>query len=227
MAGTALGESRTGYQAVGVAFASGHVLTFRRFASSAVAGAFSSVWIRHPLGAWTIATDCHPGLGCGRYFEGEGVRLEQRRIDARWSGERTLSVSLPELGLAWVVQLAARSPGLRAVNALGRHAGLWNVPLARGLLSRMAGGLLGCRGLILEGVTPSGDRLRVGPEELREVAASVARLEGRHLGPVVLLDGRVNLGGLTMPRCGYFLTGTEHFTWRAQSPRQIPIARAV
>ncbi|HUP53220.1 MAG TPA: carboxypeptidase-like regulatory domain-containing protein [Longimicrobiales bacterium] len=91
----------------------------------------------------------------------------------------------------------------------------------------VAEGLVGCRGLILEGVTPSGHRLRVDPEELRGVAASVARLEGRHLGPVVLLGRRITLGGLTMPRYGYFLTGTEHFTWRAQSPIQMPMARAV
>lgn len=227
MAETGRGERWTGYQAVGVAFASGHVLTFRRFASSAVGDGFSSVWIRHPWGAWTIVTDCPPALGCGRYFGGEGVRLEQRRIDARWSGERTLSVSVPAHRLAWVVQLATRSAALRTVDALGRRARLWKAPLVRRVLSRAAEGLVGCRGLILEGVTPSGHRLRVDPEELRGVAASVARLEGRHLGPVVLLGRRVTLGGLTMPRYGYFLTGTEHFTWRAQSPIQMPMARAV
>jgi hypothetical protein len=227
VAASVSGESWSGYQAVGVAFASGHVLTFRRFGSSTIGDGFSSVWIHGPRGTWTIVTDCPTGLGCGRYFGGEGVRLEQRRIDTRWSGEHTLSVGVPELGLAWVLQLDRRSTGLRAVDALGCRVRLWKVPLARNLLARVAGRLLGCRGVILDSVTPTGDSLRVEPEELRGVATSVARLEGRHLGPMVLLARHVALGPLTMPRCGYFLTGTERFTPSAQSPRQMPMARAV
>jgi len=48
------GDRFAGYAVIGLPFASGHVLSLRRFPVSSVGPGYTSVWHRDPAGRWTF-----------------------------------------------------------------------------------------------------------------------------------------------------------------------------
>ena len=62
------GDRFAGYAVIGLPFASGHVLSLRRFPVSSVGPGYTSVWHRDPAGRWTFYSTVAPEQGCPRYF---------------------------------------------------------------------------------------------------------------------------------------------------------------
>jgi hypothetical protein len=206
------GERFTGYGVLGVAFASGHVLAFRRMAASSVGPAFTSVWHRSPAGVWTFYADTDPDQACGRYF-GQGGRVARDDgIRLAWRGPTSLSVVVPTVGLAWAAHLAPAS-GARVMEAL-RHGLPASVRRRRGVQHGMAvagARMIGLRELTATGTAPSGHRFRLDAHRFWQVDASSARVRGEHLGPPTVMRGPTNLGDFRIPARGVFTMGDAYF----------------
>lgn len=205
-------ERFTGYGAVGVPFASGHLLAFLRFASSSIGPPFTSVWHRDADGRWTFYVDVEPARGCPRYFGPALHAVRSEAIDIEWSGSHGVAVHVPGVDLHWTLRLAT-TPLAAALGAAARFTPdpLWLAPGVLEAVGPIAGALLRTGALRLRGRAPAGQPYAIHPTRLWQVAASTASIAGLDLGTDVVTADSGALGDFLLPRRGLFAAGTAIF----------------
>jgi hypothetical protein len=208
-------ERFTGYGAVGVPFTSGHLLAFRRFASSSIGPPFTSVWHRDPEGRWTFYVDVEPAYACPRYFGPALHAVHSHDIDIEWCGSHALALHVPGADLHWSLRLST-SPLSITLGTLARFTPdpLWRAP-GVAYAGSAAAALLRAGSLRLRGRVPAGQSFLVHPTRVWHVAASTARLGALDLGTDVVSAHAPRLGDFVVPRRGLFAAGTTVFEQRA------------
>lgn len=201
-------ERFSGYGVMGLPFASGDILAFRRFPASSLGYGYTSVWHRSPGGRWTFWSDVAPEESCARFYGKAIHEAVVAPIHLRWTGPRTLHVAVGEGLLDWAIAVQSTAATL-AVNAVGAMLGerVWRRPGALRALGAMAGRLLGAGRLTMEGCVPNGQYFTINPLQVWSVGASRAVLRGVRLGPPGPLSPQATLGGFAIPQRGIFALG--------------------
>ena len=79
---------------MGLPFASGHILSLRRFPASSLGEGYTSVWHRNPEDHWTFIQDVQPQHACPRYFGSAVSTSSVRNIEIFRSGEHDFCVTI-------------------------------------------------------------------------------------------------------------------------------------
>jgi hypothetical protein len=210
---TAGAEERfRGYGVMGLAFASGHRLAFRRMTQSSIGSPYTSVWHRAPEGAWTLYVDVESRKACPRYFGKALDRVVESEIKLCWEGPREVSLLVPGARLQWALRLSADAL-TRGLTILGRSVPgrLRRSPRVLSVVGRAGGRSLGLGPLALTGRAPNGQRYRVSPRLVWRIEASAAVLDGEELGGPAPLEGPDQLGDFLIPAKGILAFGEASF----------------
>ena len=215
------GERFAGYGILGLSFASGHVLAFRRITASSLGLPYTTVWHRDPGGTWTLFGDVEPGMSCPRYFGKAIQRVVLQGMELSWDGSLEVSLRIPEVRLQWGMRLA-RDASTVGLSAGGRllPGPLWEREKVVSALERLGGWMLGLGKMSLKGTAPNGQRFWMAPRVLWRVAASAAVLDGEDLGMLGPLPKQVRLGDFWIPNRGILAFGETGFD--ALDPGAIP-----
>lgn len=205
-------ERFAGFGVVGLPFASGHVLAFRRMTASSLGPAYTTVWHRDAYGRWTFFTDVEPDLSCPRFF---GEALEEvvvGEIELSWDGPFELSLRIPETRFQWGVRLSSDFL-TRGMSTLGRMVprALWRSERVLSLLGAAGGRLLRLGNLALTGMSPNHQRFRAAPRLLWKVEATAAILDSQDLGEMAPLPEQARLEDLWIPNAGILAFGEARF----------------
>jgi hypothetical protein len=205
-------ERFQGYGAMGLPFASGHVLAFRRMTASSIGSPYTAIWHREPSGLWTMYVDQEPEGACPRFFGNAVDRVVVAEIGLKWEGSARLSLRVPEHHVQWGMRLSWD----RVTRALSRLSGLlpravWRHRWAPVTLGRLVAPLLRVGNLPLAGRTPNGQHYRVAPRVLFRIDASAAVLAGHDLGPQGPLTQQARVGDFWIPNRGLFAFGEAAF----------------
>lgn len=205
-------ERFAGYGVMGLPFASGHLLAFRRVTSSSIGPPYTTVWHRDPSGHWTFFTDAEPDLSCPRFFGGALDEVVPGEIELSWDGPYELSLRIPETRLQWGVRLSS-DLWTRGMSAAGRMvpAVLWRNERFLSALGPTGGRLLGLGDLALTGSSPNHQRFWAAPRFLWRVEATAAILDGQDLGEMAPLGEQARLGDFWIPNDGIFAVGETRF----------------
>lgn len=206
------GDRFSGYGVMGLPFASGHVLTLRRFPASSLGYGYSSVWHRTPAGAWTFWSDNSPDASCARFFAGAAERVGVAPIRVSWPGARRLRVVVGRGIIDWSIELVA-TPATHLLNLVGDllPSATWRHPGVLEVIGRATGQLLGAGRVSLTGRAPNGQRFTARPLRVWQVRASCATVEGVQLGPPGPLATQAMLGDFAIPQRGLFVIGQAYF----------------
>jgi len=202
----------SGYGVLGLPFASGHVLALRRFPASSLGYGYSSVWHRDPDGRWTFWSDVSPQTSCARFF-GEIITEALRApIAIRWTGSRTLRVTVGDGAIDWHLTLHP-TPVTMAMNVAGRLLtdGMWRHPGMLRMMGAVAGRALGLGRAVLTGRVPNGQLFALNPLHAWSVLESTATAEGTDLGRPAPLAVQAMLGNFAVPQRGIFALGRAFF----------------
>jgi len=202
------GERFAGYGLMGLPFASGHVLAFRRMTASSLGLPYTTVWHRDPGGVWTFYGDVEPEQSCPRYF-GEALhRVVMGEIDLTWDGPLEVSFRIPAARLQWGIRFTSDvlTAGLRAGGRI-LPGPFWKKEWTLRALGKVAGRILGIGTLALSGAVPNGQRFQLSPRLLWRVAASTALLDGEDLGVLGPLPRQARLGDFWIPNRGILAFG--------------------
>jgi len=177
------GDRTVGYGTPGVSYGSGDVLAFRRATCSSFGPPFTSVWHRDPEGRWTFYVNVEPSRSCPRFYGPAVDHVVVTDIDLRWTGIDVVCLAVPGRRIGWSLRMKGTLP-TRLVNGLSRlvPGPVWAVPGVPDLVGRVAGRLLGARGIRLSGTVPSGWRYGVEALRVWRVEGSAAVIDGRELG---------------------------------------------
>ncbi|CAN5707312.1 hypothetical protein BH23GEM9_BH23GEM9_17300 [soil metagenome] len=202
-------DSFAGYGLLGLAFATGHVLAFRRVTASSIGPPFSSVWQRSPEGIWTVHTNVDAMRSCARYLGSAVCDVRSDDIEVKWRGRWEVSITARRARLHLALRLAATP----ATALLGAAARLLPPSVSRRVgtqrrLTAAAARLLGVERLTLSGRTPTGYAYQIRPRALWSVQAAAAVLDGREIGPAVQLREAIAVGDFHIPARGLFAAGT-------------------
>ena len=202
------GDRFAGYWVPALAFASGHVLGFRRASSSSIGPRFTSVWHRDPGGRWTCCMDAQPDHGCPRYFGSAFSRVVRGEIGLAWDDDDRVTLSVPAARIEWSLRLEP-TLATRAVNAGLRILpdALLNRPAVRDRAAPIIGRALDAEPFSLSGTTPMGHAAALELRRVWDIAASVAVVDGRDVGPMMQSGEPPSIGGIEFPRRGVFLFG--------------------
>lgn len=201
---TGEGDRFAGYAVIGLPFASGHVLSLRRFPASSVGPGYTSVWHRNPDGYWTFYSTVAPEQGCSRYF---GNKVEEdvvMPIQIEWLGAAHFLV-VAGSAITWEVTLA-ESPASRAMNTAVRllPESFWRKPSvlrAMGAAARLA---FGTGRINLTGRTPNGHEFVANPRQVWPVNGSRAIIRGVEVGAPGPLAEQARLRDFLIPQRGMF-----------------------
>lgn len=196
-----------GWGVFGLPFDSGHVLALRVFPQGSF-GPYRTVWHRDPDGRWSIHADApRVELACPRYYGPACAYVGAARIDLRWTGPRTLRVTMDDPALDWTVT-AARSPLMGVLNPLSAAMPLasWRPRALLRARERLAH-VLGMGRLQMAGVMPSGHTGLLMPQRMYLVDESSAVLGGVDLGSPTRLPENPELGGVPLPARGVLAIG--------------------
>ncbi|MEP7307481.1 MAG: hypothetical protein ABJA98_18405 [Acidobacteriota bacterium] len=215
------GDWFSGYALLGVTFASGHVLAFRRVAASSIGPGYLSVWHRVPDGGWTFYATVPPELACARYFGASVDCNVLVGIEVEWPEPDELRVSVGNT-LDWRVRLS--SPLMaRVYNSIAHFVSDQAHPsptLLRGM-GWFVDAALGTGRVTFLGRTPNRHRFRIIPRRLWLVASSAATWLGQDLGPIAPLPVHASLADLRVPQRGLFVVGREWFDQPARRERKV------
>lgn len=205
-------ERFAGYGVMGLPFASGHLLAFRRMTASSIGPPYTTVWHRDPFGRWMFFTDVEPDLSCPRFFGGALDEVVRGEIELSWDGPYELSLRIPETRLQWGVRLSS-DLWTRGMSTGGRMVpgALWRNERFLSALGPAGGRLLGLGNMALTGALPNHQRFWAAPRSLWRVEASAAILDGRDLGDMAPLKEQARLGDLWIPNDGIFAVGEARF----------------
>lgn len=221
------GECFAGYGIIGLPFAGGDLLAFRRFPASSIGPGYAAIWHRNRAREWTFYVSVEPALSCPRYF-GNGIdRVVVTPIETTWIGHDHLVVSASAPRVEWSMRMAstAATRVVSAIASLLPERAWSNEPLLA-VLGAAAGVGLRAGPMRLAGVAPNGQRFRIRPRRLWRIDASAARVEGRELGPIGqsgahgggtgngaggLDQAGCHLGDFRLPDVGLFACGDGEF----------------
>jgi len=206
-------ERFSGYGVMGVPFSSGYVLALRHFAASSVGPGYSSVWIRDPVGVWTMHSTADPGASCPRYFGSALGAASTGGISIRWRDGYSFSVEVRDgLDLSWDLTLAA-TPVTRLMSAVSCTVPerLWRSRVFLGAMGAVAGPVLGAGHIGLTGRVPNGQTFIARPLRMWFVRESTAQLKGHSLGRIAALPVQDKLGDFWIPQRGIFMLGSSVF----------------
>lgn len=201
-------ERYTGFGPMGVPFGNGHYLAFRGVVTYSAGPGFRSVWHRDPEGRWTIYADAPADRSCPRYFGAAASGFERvPEIAVSWTDSWNLRVEIPGR-LEWNIELK-RSLATRLMTAMSRcmPSLAWNSTSTLGMMSPMAGAMLGVGKVRLAGRVPNGQRYKAAPLKIWRVAGGSAVLDGTDLGELGALAKQERLGDFWMPQSGVFMVG--------------------
>ncbi len=202
-----------GYGVMGLPFASGHLLAFRRMTASSIGPPFTAVWHRDPSGWWTMLVDTDPERSCARFFgRGMGRVMMVEEIELSWGGPRWLSLRVPEFGLQLGIRLSSDTI-TRALNWLGSilPGAVWRSSWGRSTMGRVGGQALGAGHLSLSGRAPNGQSYFALPKVVFRIGAAAAVVRGEDLGPMGPLQKQASVGDFWIPNQGVFAIGEAGF----------------
>jgi hypothetical protein len=205
-------ERFAGYGVMGLPFASGHVLAFRRMTASSLGPAYTTVWHRDPYRHWTFFTDVDPLRSCPRFFGGALDEVVMGEIELSWDGPFDLSLRIPEARFHWGVRLSS-DIRTQSLSALGRAApaALRKNERILSMVGSTGGRLLGLGNLALAGSSPNRQRYIAAPRLLWRVEATAAILDREDLGEMAPLPEQAKLGDFWIPNAGIFAIGEARF----------------
>lgn len=212
-----------GWGVFGLPFDSGHVLALRVFPQGSF-GPYRTVWHRDPEGRWSIHADARRVEdACPRYYGPACAHVGKTAIELRWTGPRTLHVTMAEPALDWTVTVA-RSPLMGALNPVSAALPLatWRPHVLVRARERLARAL-GMGRLQMSGVMPSGHAGLLMPQRMYFVNRSHAVLDGVDLGSPTRLARNPDIGGVPLPARGVLAIGQA--MWRVQDPEEFESAR--
>lgn len=201
---TGEGDRFAGYAVIGLPFASGHVLSLRRFPASSVGPGYTSVWHRNPDGYWTFYSTVAPEQGCSRYFGREVEKNVVMPIQIEWRGPAQFLVVAGST-ITWEVTLA-ESTASRAMNVAARllPESVWRKPSvlrAMGAAARLA---FSTGRINLTGRTPNGHEFVANPRQVWPVNGSRAIISGVDAGAPGPLAKQARLRDFLIPQRGMF-----------------------
>ena len=205
-------ERFTGYGAMGVPYSAGHYLAFRDMLASSFGKPYRAIWLRDPIGRWTIFTTTDPDASCPRYF-GSATAVERvPAIEVTWPDDWTLDVRMGAR-LSWRLRLGA-TPATRAMTSMGGATPqwAWDNDAVLGSMGSMAVGFLRSGRIRLHGRTPNGQGFKAAPLRVWRVAGGRAELDGADLGALAPLRVQTRLGDFWLPQRGLFFAGQARFT---------------
>lgn len=196
-----------GWGVFGLPFDSGHVLALRVFPQSSF-GPYRTVWHREPEGRWSIYADA-PRVehACPRYYGPACAYVGKAGIELRWTGPRTLHITMDQPLLEWTVTVA-RSPLMGLLNPLSATMPLssWRPRALVRARERLAQAL-GMGRIEMSGVMPSGHSGLLMPHRMYLVNESSAVLGGVNLGSPTRLRENPTIGGVPLPARGVLAIG--------------------
>ena len=209
-----------GYGVMGLPFASGHALGFRRFPASSLGPGYTSVWHRDPEGRWSLFQDRLPDGDCGvKNFGSAVVDAPVRDIRISWSGPRECTVAVAgESPIQWDVALDA-VPETQFMNSKGGMVpgALWRQPDYLRVMGGVSSVALGAGYLGLEGADGGrGEKFVANPRLIWYVSTAAASIGGNSLGssgplPSDCASGpphQAKFGGFWIPQRGIFVIGS-------------------
>ncbi len=206
------GDRFHGYGIMGLPFASGHLLAFRRFPSSSLGPGYSAVWHRDPAGVWTFYSDVDPDISCYHFFGSEVKNAVVTPVDVHWKNPWHLRIAVQHAGLAlevdlastWVTRLINRiSPLLPDV--------AWKSSFFLRIMANIVRVLLGLGDVRLTGFTPNSQYFMANPQQIWMIKRSRAWMNGQYLGLPGPLLSQVQLGDFYLPQKGIFMVGQVSF----------------
>ncbi len=209
-------ERFNGYGVMGLPFASGHVLSMRRFPASSIGDGYFSIWHRDPDGRWSMFQNVPPAQACPRYFGSIVAEAGQRDIAMTWTGPMSFSITMGAGtkgdALSWDVSLGS-SPAIGMMNAIGgiMPDAMWRSPAVLKLMAAVAGPVLGTGRMNLVGEAPNGQDFIANPLHIWSIPESKAAVNGEDLGPVGPLAEQASLGDFMIPQRGMFVIGRAFF----------------
>ena len=205
------GERYAGYGVMGLPFASGHYLAFRRFPRTPFGLPYTSVWYRDPDGVWTFFVNAPAAESCPRYFDAAISASIRTEIALTWTGPSRVVLEIPGW-MAWTVELERSAPtALMSGMARLMPGPAWNSRAVLAAMSRMAGPMLGAGRIRLTGSTPNGQWFMAGPRQVWSIATSTAVVDGTDLGRPGPLPEQTRLGDFWLPQTGLFMVGETGF----------------
>ncbi len=204
-------ERFSGYGVMGLPFASGHILSLRRFSASSLGKGYTSVWHRNAEEHWTFIQDVQPQNACPRYFGSAVSKSLVRNIEIVWSGEHDFCVTITgDYSVEWHVTLAD-TLATRALNVLGGLVPktFWRNATVLRAIERV-GDSLG-EPMRLTGRVPNGQTFMANPRYVWTIASSRAVVCGEDLGKVGPLAVQAKIGDLGIPQNGRFFIGSAFF----------------
>jgi hypothetical protein len=173
---------------------------------------YRAIWLRDPIGRWTIFTTTDPDASCPRYF-GSATAVERvPAIEVTWPDDWTLDVRMGAR-LSWRLRLGA-TPATRAMTSMGgiTPQWAWNSDAVLGPMGSMAVGFLRSGRISLHGRTPNGQGFKAAPLHVWRVVGAHAELDGADLGALAPLREQTRLGDFWLPQRGLFFAGQARFT---------------
>jgi hypothetical protein len=195
-----------GWAVFALPFDSGHVLALRVMPEANL-DPYRSLWHRSPEGGWAVYVDAPGGCACTRYFSEACELTAHSRIDVEWIGPASVHVSLDQPSVDWTFAAASdwRFDLVNAVN--GRlPLGTWRSnALVRA--RELAAKAMGLGDLELTGLTPSGNRETLMPEQIYRIDESHAVFDGVDLGHPTQFRQNPRIGSVPMPKRGILAVG--------------------
>lgn len=217
-------EVHVGYGIMGQPFASGHVLALRRFVSSSLGAAYTSVWHRSPQGVWTVYTDVEAARSCPRYFGAAIARAERAAIRLTWEKPDALSVQVGDK-----VDWTSRIHSTPATRAMTMMAGVmppraWRSPPMLAAMAATARLVLRTGPLRMRGESPNGQWYRVAPRRMWSVLDAQATIDRVDIGRPGPIEPQATIGDFLIPQRGIFAAGRSTFE-RREHGRSMQISR--
>jgi hypothetical protein len=207
------GERVSGYGVMGLPFGSGHVLGLRRWTTSSVGGAFTSIWHRTPDGQWTFYESAGTAVGCDRYFGADVGRKEVVPIDLDWEGPHRLHLRTADAVVDWTIETGS-SLATRLMSAMATVTPLvaWRSPKVLHAMGGVASRALRAGKIQLTGDTSNAQHFDANPLRIWCVTASHAVVEGADVGHPGPLAEQARLADFYFPQRGILAIGRVFVT---------------
>jgi hypothetical protein len=202
-------ERFSGYGVLGLTFASGDILCFRRWPGSSLGPSYTSLWHRRPDGSWCFVQDVPPRQACTRYFGSAVDETVRERVRVEWSGPNDFRVSTgPSYEVQWDVGLKSSPVTVLLTGFLKASPdALWRWRPWLDLVG-LAGSAVGGAGRMkLTGYLPNGQWFVSRPRALWAVSHSRATVKGTNLGEPGPLPEQARLADIWIPQKGRFFVG--------------------
>jgi len=205
-------ERFSGWGLMGLPFRSGDVLATRRFPASSIGQGYTSVWYRNPGGGWTFYADVAPETACTRYFGNAVERAIVCPIHVDWTGQNQLHIAVPEAELFCDITVGPTIAS-RAMNLMSARfpESAWRSQRVLGLVSMVAGPMLGAGKLSMAGTAPNGQSFLANPRKIWTVKSARLRVGARHCNRPGPIDPQAQLGDFLIPQRGILAIGNAAF----------------